>query len=257
MSPRRFPWPLRWWATVYLVPRTPRWLAPGPSIHPLGGPPGGPPAALARLFLPRNSSPLLRDPARSSAAPPKTPCAVLPAASPARTPHASPLPRTPWRGTTPRSTASPTPATPPALPETSPSSRSATPAPLPRRSQVRSRLAASCSFENTRWKYLSCGWLTAVSAVPPSACSAARSPAMRPGGERIRAPSSVSMAAPDALGMANGVRSVLRTRYRVSRLACLGSLPCVAGIPPRVAGPAPRRTTLSTELGSDTRVNRR
>ena len=44
--------------------------------------------------------------------------------------------------------------------------------------QVRSRLAASCSFENTRWKYLSCGWLTAVSDAPPSGCSAARSSAM-------------------------------------------------------------------------------
>ena len=52
--------------------------------------------------------------------------------------------------------------------------------------------AASRSFENTRWKYLSCGWLTAVSDAPPSGCCAARSSAMRPGGERIRAASSVS-----------------------------------------------------------------
>ena len=114
MWPRRFPWPLRWWATIYLVPRTPQWLAPAPSIHPPGGLPGGPPGALVRSFLPRNSSPLLRDPVRSSAVPPKTTCAALPAALPAR---ASPLPRTPWRGTTPRSTASPIPATPSALPE--------------------------------------------------------------------------------------------------------------------------------------------
>ena len=37
-----------------------------------------------------------------------------------------------------------------------------------RGTHLRSTLAASCSFENTRWKYLSYGWLIAVSARPPS-----------------------------------------------------------------------------------------
>ena len=98
------------------------------------------PAALAAPsldhFLLRNSSPLLRGPARSSATPQKTASGALPAASPARTPRAWSLPRTPWRGTAPRSTASPIPATPAALPETSPSSRSATVAPRPRPSPI-------------------------------------------------------------------------------------------------------------------------
>ena len=75
----RFPWLLPLTgpshAHLHLTPQLP------PSRRPSRRP-------RSIMVLPRNSSPLLRDPVRSSAAPPKTPCAVIPTASPARTPRA-------------------------------------------------------------------------------------------------------------------------------------------------------------------------
>ena len=84
---------------------------------------------------------------------------------------------------------------------------------------VRSRLAAFRSFENTRWKYLSCGVPLAFGS-PASGCFAACSSAMRPGANVALASDGVNMTLPKEELRWCGFGAVAsRDRSRSSRAA--------------------------------------